>query len=142
MAYRLKTISYLGSNKKILLQNENGPCPLLACANALLLRSVLELPPNCIRNDVVGIDDLVNMLAERALKQTSSRGHSMNENPSPEDISHVSQDTAQTSDMHEYHVNDLLNSFPILQYGMDVNPKFTVGPFGVEYTKNIGATFD
>lgn len=146
MAYRLKTVSYLGFNRKILLQNENGPCPLLACANALLLRGVLELPPNCIRNDVVCIEDLMNTLADRALKQTPSRGQSSNENPGPGDTT-VSQNAvssqdvsnaAQTMDMHhEYHVNDLFNSFPLLQYGMDVNPKFTVGPFGVEYTKNI-----
>jgi len=152
MAYRLKTITYLGANKKILLQNENGPCPLIACANVLLLRGVLQLPATCIRNDVVSIDDLVNILAERALKQTSSREQSFNSNTntvsSPEDNTNVGENlecliqgssvSPQTAAMlQEYHLNDLLNTFPLLQYGMDVNPKFTTGPFGVEYTKNI-----
>jgi hypothetical protein len=132
MAYRLKTITYLGAERKILLQNENGPCPLIACANVLLLRGALELPPNCVRNDVASIEDLVNILAERSLKQITSKVKLSNESHSTEDTIDQSAETH-----HEYHVNDLLNIFPMLQYGMDVNPTFTAGPFGVEYTKNV-----
>jgi len=38
----IKSIKYFGSNRLILLQNENGPCPLLAVANALLLENKLQ----------------------------------------------------------------------------------------------------
>ena len=38
----IKNIKYFGSNRMILLQNENGPCPLLAVANALLLENKLK----------------------------------------------------------------------------------------------------
>lgn len=38
-----------------------------------------------------------------------------------------------------YHIDELLQLFPSLQYGMDVNPKFTKGPTGVEYTTGLSA---
>ena len=121
---------------------------MIAAANALLLRGLITLPSSCIRNDVASINDvrnilsvecyrsifivfvslivfffyasckkiqLVNVLAERSLKQVGTAG--------------------------EYHINELLSLFPSLQYGMDVNPKFTAGPTGVEFTKNL-SVFD
>lgn len=126
MAYTLKSISYLGSPRKILLQNENGPCPLIAAANALLLRGVLTLPSICIRNGAASTDDIVNMLAARVLKESPA--------------SKIGGDGGDQL-LSEYHLDELMSLFPSLQYGMDVNPKFTEGPNGYEYTKN-SAAFD
>lgn len=44
--YRLKAIEFGQSRRKVkvVMQNENGPCPLLAVANVLLLRNVISLP--------------------------------------------------------------------------------------------------
>lgn len=44
--YKVKTISFLRREVPIVMQNENGPCPLLALANVLLLRNQIYLPPN------------------------------------------------------------------------------------------------
>lgn len=38
-----------------------------------------------------------------------------------------------------HHIDELLQLFPSLQHGMDVNPKFTLGPTGCEYTSGLGA---
>jgi hypothetical protein len=114
MAYRLKTVRYQNSDCKILLQNENGPCPLLAAANALLLKKSISLPSECVRSGVASIDDVVNILAEKALLSSSKVGA-------------------------EVHLDELLNIIPKLQFGMDVNPKFTQGVTGVEYTTNLTA---
>jgi len=65
--YRLKSVRYQNSARKILLQNENGPCPLLAASNALLLRGVITLPPSCIRNGMASLYDVVNMLGMKAM---------------------------------------------------------------------------
>merc|ERR1712151_583656 len=65
--YRLKTIRYLNYDRKILLQNVNGPCPLLAAANALLLRGTITLPPSCIRNGIASLHDVVNVLGMKAM---------------------------------------------------------------------------
>jgi len=45
-SYKLKTISFGPSRRavRIVIQNENGPCPLLAIANVLLLRNAIQLP--------------------------------------------------------------------------------------------------
>lgn len=41
--YKLKEIRHDSRNVRIILQNENGPCPLLAIANILLLRNAIHL---------------------------------------------------------------------------------------------------
>ena len=44
--YKLKTIQFFGRRVPIVTQNENGPCPLLALANVLLLRNQIQLSPD------------------------------------------------------------------------------------------------
>mmetsp|Transcript_15687 Transcript_15687/g.32781 ORF Transcript_15687/g.32781 Transcript_15687/m.32781 type:complete len:533 (-) Transcript_15687:151-1749(-) len=129
MAYQIKSIRYRNEPRKILLQNENGPCPLLAAANALLLRGVITLPPECVRNGVASTDDIVNILADRAITlQQNNKTIVSHSDVDGNDHSH-----------HEFHLNEVLGLLPNLQHGMDVNIKFTTGPSGVEYTKNLAA---
>jgi len=85
----------------------------------------------------------VNMLANRALLAGSSRNkgtthdHAMTESTKP---SGSDNDPSSSHDNHaEYHLNEVLSLLPNLQHGMDVNPKFTSGPTGVEYTTNLAA---
>ena len=136
MAYQIKTIRYQSNARKILLQNINGPCPLLAAANALLLRGVITLSSECIRNGVASTDDVVNMLANRALirsqQQQSSSSTSTDDN--------TNNNTNNHQNHEEYHLNEVLSLLPTLQHGMDVNPQFT-SPQSIEYTNNL-ATFD
>lgn len=115
MAYQLKQITYKGKKHEILLQNENGPCPLLAAANCLLLREVISLPPSATTTRILTIDQLVNILAEKILSHQSSGSST------------------------DHHVQEVLTIFPSLSRGMDVNPKFTAGPTGVEYTVHLNA---
>jgi hypothetical protein len=87
---------------------------LLAAANALLLRGVIDLPSQAIRTGAASIDDVVNILADYALLR-------------------------HKNDHQTHHLDELLSVFPSLQFGMDVNPKFNAGPTGVEYTSNLNA---
>jgi hypothetical protein len=100
------------AQRHILLQNENGPCPLLAAANALFLRGDIELPRACVSSGVASLDDISNVLADQAL---------------------------QNAGEHSFHLNELLTIFPSLQDGMDINPKFTSGVSGMEYTSHLTA---
>ena len=43
--YFLKQFKWSGENIQIVTQNENGPCPLLAIANVLVLSKRITLPP-------------------------------------------------------------------------------------------------
>jgi len=110
-----------------LLQNENGPCPLLAATNALLLRGVVNLPSTCVRSNVASIEEVVTLLANWAL--TRSDGIHGNEEENDELRRQQSQ----------YGIDELLKLLPKLQYGMDINPKFTCSPEGCEYTDGVAA---
>ncbi|CAH2071318.1 unnamed protein product [Thlaspi arvense] len=59
VTYKTKSIQFLGRNTPIILQNENGPCPLLAICNVLLLRNNLNLNPDCyeVSQERLMIDD-------------------------------------------------------------------------------------
>lgn len=63
-SYRLKRITFHGREVPIVVQNENGPCPLLAIANTLLLRGMLTLPVN---SPNVSLERLMQMVAEYLL---------------------------------------------------------------------------
>eukprot|EP00555_Chaetoceros_dichaeta_P015073 CAMPEP_0198260710 /NCGR_PEP_ID=MMETSP1447-20131203/9606_1 /TAXON_ID=420782 /ORGANISM="Chaetoceros dichaeta, Strain CCMP1751" /LENGTH=161 /DNA_ID=CAMNT_0043948429 /DNA_START=1 /DNA_END=483 /DNA_ORIENTATION=+ len=146
MSYTLKSICYHSEQRNILLQNENGPCPLLAAANALLLRGLIHLPTHCVKTSLASIDDVVNMLAERALRSSSSSSSTTSDQTQSADSTDNNSNTNNNDnnddtndDSREYQINELLSLFPSLQYGMDVNPKLAAGPTGVEYTKNMTA---
>jgi hypothetical protein len=136
MAYQIKSIRYQNNSRKILLQNIHGPCPLLATANALLLRGVITLSSECILNGVCSTDDVVTMLANRALLRYNTSDAADNNNSS-------NKEDSPSKSNHEYHLNEVLSILPSLQHGMDVNPKFTSDLLHsnncVEYTKNLSA---
>ena len=44
MTYKIKRIPFFGREVPVVLQNENGPCPMLGIANVLLLRNAVQLP--------------------------------------------------------------------------------------------------
>lgn len=46
MTYTIKTILFMKRRVPIMMQNQNGPCPLLALANILLLRNQIQLSPD------------------------------------------------------------------------------------------------
>eukprot|EP00986_Skeletonema_menzelii_P014452 scaffold9607_cov157-Skeletonema_menzelii.AAC.2 len=143
MAYQIKSIRYQSSPRKILLQNINGPCPLLAAANVLLLRGVITLSSECVRNGVASTDDVVNMLANRALirsQQQSSTNITNDEHGNEHDDNPFFDSSSSSSNNHhhEYHLNEVLSILPTLQHGMDVNPQFT-SPQSIEYTHNLAA---
>mmetsp|Transcript_8438 Transcript_8438/g.21044 ORF Transcript_8438/g.21044 Transcript_8438/m.21044 type:complete len:620 (-) Transcript_8438:1293-3152(-) len=165
MAYRLKTIEYNKEKYKILLQNENGPCPLLAAANVLLLKKSIALPSNCIKGGVVTIDELTNVLFEKILsnqptttvstsppvvsettKNADGAERKATSNVTIEatgDIAGIADDKNQNNvdefNHNHHHIQEVLQIFPTLQYGMDVNPRFNSGPTGMEYTKELNA---
>jgi hypothetical protein len=41
--YGIKVVDWFGRRAKVCMQNENGPCPILAIANVLSLRNELKL---------------------------------------------------------------------------------------------------
>jgi len=75
----------------------------------------MTLPSKCIGSGVVTIEDLTNILAEKILMN--------NHDPTDSD----------------YHIDEVMTIFPNLQFGMNLNPKFTDGPNGAENTIELNA---
>ena len=45
-SYRLKKVQVLGKTIPLIMQNINGPCPLLGICNVLLLRGNIRIHPD------------------------------------------------------------------------------------------------
>jgi hypothetical protein len=96
--YRVKRIKFHGQSVGILMQSDNGPYPLLAIANSLLLKEQIDFHEDYsfISHDVL-IQEVGNYLLN-----DSSQGR-------PEETSQLS---------------DVIAMLPRLNKGLDVNIRF------------------
>lgn len=58
--YRVKRIEHMQKQVNIMLQNENGPCPLIAIANILSLRGAIQLEPS--NSSAITVDQVVKII--------------------------------------------------------------------------------
>ena len=116
--YQLKRITFQGRPVQIVLQNLNGPCPLLAITNVLLLAGKLSLHAD--RNHV-SYRHLVEMLGELLFTEQ-----------------HVESEAQQLS--RQSTISDTLGLLQRLCHGLDVNVGFD-GTEAFEYTAEL-ACFD
>lgn len=65
--YEVKWISFNGRDTPIILQNKNGPCPLIAICNVLILRGDIDI--NLVER-ITG-SQLIDLLADRILPKVS-----------------------------------------------------------------------
>lgn len=87
----------------IVLQNENGPCPLLSIANVLILQGNLQIHPD--RSEVTS-DQLIEMIGT----------HLIDKNPPLKD-ENLRKNQQQTLD-------DIMGILPTMENGLDVNVRF------------------
>ncbi len=120
--HRVKRVDFLGRTVPVLLQNENGPCPLLAICNGLLLRGSIRLPAG--RMEVV-TDELVQLVANRLFEGNAAA---------------LTSSTAAVAANAQKSVDDVIAILPDFAVGLDVNVRFDkVDSF--EFTRQL-ATFD
>ncbi|KAJ3023709.1 Ubiquitin carboxyl-terminal hydrolase MINDY-1 [Thoreauomyces humboldtii] len=129
--YRLKPIVWVDPHTdtpkhlRIITQNRNGPCPLLALSNVLLLRGDVTLP---YQREHVDYEHLVELVGEWVATHMPSGG-----------ISAESLDTDSlpagppTSTDFSRNLTDVFEIFPTLQTGLDVNVRFD-SPLSFEVT--------
>ncbi|TIB36186.1 hypothetical protein E3P81_00053 [Wallemia ichthyophaga] len=86
-----------GTRVKVVTQNENGPCSLLALVNILIMRGNLQLSP--ASRTSVDYDYISSIIAEFLLRK------------------HIPKDSP-------YSISDALNVLPHTRYGLDLNPHF------------------
>ncbi|XP_054588081.2 ubiquitin carboxyl-terminal hydrolase MINDY-2 isoform X1 [Nothobranchius furzeri] len=110
--YHIKWIKWREENTPIITQNENGPCPLLAIMNVLLLAWKVKIPPMM---EIITAEQLMEYLGDYILETK------------PKEISEAQRLN------YEQNMSDAMAVLHKLQTGLDVNVKFT-GVRVFEYT--------
>ncbi|GBN76687.1 Ubiquitin carboxyl-terminal hydrolase MINDY-1 [Araneus ventricosus] len=110
--YQIKWISRNGCKSPIITQNENGPCPLIAITNVLIMKGRITVPSLV---DFVTTENLMAYLGDCILESI------------PKNIPEGTQLN------FEQNMHDAMAVLPKLQTGLDVNVKFT-GISDFEYT--------
>jgi hypothetical protein len=95
---------------RIVTQNENGPCPLIALANVLVLRGELVMPE---RKHVTG-DQLVMLLADKLVELLA---HFEAANPDQERLK-------QSNLEHQFVISAALNHLHSLKHGLNIDLHF------------------
>ncbi|XP_046439683.1 titin-like isoform X1 [Daphnia pulex] len=112
MLHHIKNIQFKDKNVGIVTQNENGPCPLVAIINVLLLRRQITLPTHL---EIVSAAKLMEYIGDAMLESV------------PKNLS------GEVRLNYEQNMHDAMAVLPKLQTGLDVNVKFT-GVRDFEYT--------
>lgn len=110
--YHIKWVRWKEENTPVITQNENGPCPLLAIMNVLLLAWKVKLPPMM---EIITAEQLMEYLGDYILDSK------------PKEISEIQRLN------YEQNMSDAMAILHKLQTGLDVNVKFT-GVQVFEYT--------
>jgi len=121
-SYRIKDIVFFGSSRRILLQSANGPCPLLALCNVLLLRNILSISPDA---RYITFDELVAMVSDYLFESNAKAASGDGE--------------AGGADVRQ-SLETCLEVLPRLNVGLDVNVQFS-STTAFEYTAEL-AVFD
>eukprot|EP00644_Phytophthora_capsici_P009267 jgi/Phyca11/543759/estExt2_Genewise1Plus.C_PHYCAscaffold_130061 len=107
-AYAVKQTQFLGKSVSYVCQNANGPCPLLAIANVLLLRGQLTLEDVVEPPGFVSAQDLMSLVHRRLLHT----------NPPLSNASELQRLTQEKT------LNDVAEMLPSMLVGLDVNVRF------------------
>lgn len=115
MEFSLKPVSFFGRQCVIVCQNENGPCPLIAIANVLLLQSKISISPDL---GIISLAELTQIIANAILEKIG----------------------ASSLPEHVKLLESVLNILPKLAQGLDLNVRFA-GVDQFEFTEEI-SVFD
>ncbi|KAJ3116223.1 Ubiquitin carboxyl-terminal hydrolase MINDY-1 [Phlyctochytrium bullatum] len=110
----------------IIMQNENGPCPLLALCNVLLLRGDIKIS---VDRTTVTYEHLVHLIGDYLITRTQKPTPSTSPTAAPPPDSQSSLLLANL----ERNLQDAMDLIPTLQQGLDVNVRFD-SPFSFELT--------
>ena len=134
--YRRKRIRFLGRTVDVCTQNENGPCPLLALANVLLLRNVIHIDSTIAGSEEEGWSccssrDVIATLATRIVDANVAT--------SEKEKASMQVENEKPFEYHtntETNVETALSVLPSLTNGLDVNVRF-IDSEAFEYTANV-----
>ncbi|KAF9988344.1 hypothetical protein BGZ75_009596 [Mortierella antarctica] len=138
--YVLKPIDWIdpatGIEKriKIITQNENGPCPLLALCNTLILQGKVAIRP--YDRPTIGYGHLLELLADYLLNEDLSESAS-NSTPLATGTQRVGERVEGEKMTSRLEIESALRLLPHLEHGLDVNVFFK-SIRGFESTAELG----
>ncbi len=139
LQFRLKTIQFFNRSTVIICQNENGPCPLIAIANILLLRGILNISTD---RSYVSLDEVNQYVADALIEESTKRLSGANEvrnevlgnNLTGNEI--LPDGIIPNHEEINHHIQDVLSILPKLSNGLDLNVHFN-GVNKYEFTQEI-----
>ncbi|KAF9135174.1 hypothetical protein BGX30_011640, partial [Mortierella sp. GBA39] len=115
---------------KIITQNENGPCPLLALCNTLILQGKVAIRP--YDRPTIGYDHLLELLADYLLNEDHSETGATSSA-----IGRVGEHVEAEKVKSRLEIESALRLLPHLEHGLDVNVYFK-SIRGFEPTAELG----
>lgn len=114
-AFRLKQVTFFQRQVMILCQNQNGPCPLIAITNILLLKGRLVISTDL---SYISLEEIVQLVAEVIFEENERLR------------------TNHSTDVIQQTFDDILTILPKLAQGLDLNVCFH-GVNKFEFTQEI-----
>lgn len=139
MRFGLKKIHYFGRDVSIVLQNENGPCPLIALANVLSLQGRINIHPDL---GSIEVDELISQIADCLLEKThdlNNKNTISQEQTTAYETKKQNQESSSQA-ARQAQLNDVLSLLPSLVQGLDLNVRFA-GVSKFEFTREL-SVFD
>ncbi|TMW65055.1 hypothetical protein Poli38472_009222 [Pythium oligandrum] len=106
--YAVKRVDFLGKPVTYICQNINGPCPLLAISNVLLLRGHITIDDKLQDGGVISAQELIQVVTKRLVEA----------NPPLPESDELGRLTQQKT------LQDVQRLMPSLLVGLDVNVRF------------------
>lgn len=130
--FRVKRIQWLDGPRSILLQEANGPCPILGLGNVIALVPFsegggLKLPADA---KVASVEHILSVVADYALSKVAST---------------TSRSAASAAAMMpdiEARVNEFIQLLPSLIYGVNLNPRLSSKNFSRVLSGDMKARSD
>ena len=107
--YHLKWFEWKGERTPIVTQNENGPCPLLAIANVLILARKIVIPN---MQEIISGPQLMEYIGDCIFAEAEA-------------LKERGEENSEILLNYEQNMHDSISIMYKLQTGMDVNVKFS-----------------
>jgi ubiquitin carboxyl-terminal hydrolase MINDY-1/2 len=138
LEFRLKRISFFHRELVVICQNENGPCPLLAIANVLLLRGSLSIS---VDRSYISSDEVEQLVGEALLDvctRHDDADYNVDNDETKESMGNENDNGIgeHRRGLHSQHFEDVAAILPKLSVGLDLNVRFD-GVNRYEFTREI-----
>ena len=129
--FSLKRITFMGRGASIIVQSSNGPCPLLAVANVLILENRMTIHED---KGVVSYSELVGEICGIVIEAKMRRA------ATEQTLGGSAASSAALAMESSHELDSILEQLPRLKHGLDLNVLFSTVA-GFEFTSEL-ALFD